>query len=73
MPSLLLTRVQCVSPSLQRMRDKRQPLFCCDAIVLPQVFKSCHAEMPDLAVPEWAADAEEFVTLHRWASTLALA
>jgi hypothetical protein len=34
-------------------------------VFLAQVFQSRHADMPDLAVPDWAADADEFVRLHR--------
>jgi hypothetical protein len=62
--ALPLACVECVLLS-QRMPTKRQLLCPVAIFVLPQVFKSRHADMPDLAVPDWAADADEFVALHR--------
>ncbi|KAF7806911.1 protein GFS12 [Senna tora] len=41
--------------------DECIPEFYCD----PQVFKSIHAGMSDLAVPSWAESPEEFIKLHR--------
>ncbi|WIA22803.1 hypothetical protein OEZ86_009755 [Tetradesmus obliquus] len=41
--------------------DEALPQFYMD----PKVFQSLHPDMPDLAVPAWAADAAEFVALHR--------
>lgn len=41
--------------------DECIPEFYCD----PQIFKSIHAGMTDLAVPPWAESPEEFIKLHR--------
>ena len=41
--------------------DEAIPEFFCD----PTIFTSLHEDMVDLAVPEWAAGAEDFVKRHR--------
>lgn len=41
--------------------DECIPEFYCD----PQIFKSQHSGMMDLAVPSWAGSSEEFIQLHR--------
>ena len=41
--------------------DECIPEFYCD----PQIFRSVHSGMTDLAVPTWAGSAEEFIKLHR--------
>lgn len=51
--------------SMQRLYewspDECIPEFYCDATV----FTSTHPRMADLAVPSWAADAEDFIQRHR--------
>lgn len=42
--------------------DEALPQFYTD----PVAFASKHHNMTDLAVPEWAQDAADFVRLHRW-------
>ncbi|XP_054822309.1 protein GFS12 isoform X2 [Prosopis cineraria] len=41
--------------------DECIPEFYCD----PQIFKSIHDGMADLAVPSWAESCEDFIKLHR--------
>lgn len=41
--------------------DECIPEFYCD----PQIFKSIHAGMANLAVPSWAESPEDFIKLHR--------
>ena len=41
--------------------DEAIPEFYTDA----SVFDSLHDDMPSLQVPEWAADAQDFVRRHR--------
>ena len=50
-----LTRLYNWSP------DEAIPEFYTD----PAVFESIHPELLDLAVPDWAASAQDFVTRHR--------
>ncbi|GAX76692.1 hypothetical protein CEUSTIGMA_g4138.t1 [Chlamydomonas eustigma] len=35
-------------------------LYCC-----PEVFRSQHPDLPDLGVPAWAKDPEQFIAVHR--------
>ncbi|RVW55965.1 Protein GFS12 [Vitis vinifera] len=41
--------------------DECIPEFYCD----PQIFRSLHSGMADLAVPSWARSPEEFIKVHR--------
>jgi hypothetical protein len=41
--------------------DEALPQFYCD----PSAFASTHPSMRDLAVPDWAQDAADFVHVHR--------
>jgi len=37
----------------------------------PNVFLTCHDDLPDLALPEWAASPADFIRQHRQVGLLA--